>query len=90
MAKRKCPHGKVIVITSLEVAQLGAWGGPGPWGLFVSVFKGGSLQLAEGTKKRMEQLQREAKGCLCNDWGPARCIAGLIRNIIPPADHPPR
>lgn len=90
MVKRNNPNVTPIAIVDMQVAKLGSWEGRGPYGLFVSVFQGGAIQIAQGTKHRMCELQRDAKRKLSKDWGPAQCVAGLIRGCVPPIDRPPR
>lgn len=88
--KRKCPHGKRSTIVGLQVIKLGAWDLSNPYGLFVDVFGGGNIQLAEGTKRRMLELLRDAEKRLRGDWVLAETTATLIRGLIPPVDRPPR
>jgi hypothetical protein len=88
MTKHKCPHGKRIPLLTLQVAKLGAWDGRGPYALFVDLFGGGGLQIAEGTRCRMYQIQRHVLDRLRDDWSAAKHVADLTREIIPAIDRP--
>lgn len=83
MAKRKCPHGKPTTIVSIQVTKLGAWEGKGPWALMIDVFRGGSIGIAQGTKREMETVKRLCLLELENNWNPARSVADVCRSVVP-------
>lgn len=90
MKPKRNPNGKPVTIVEIQVGKLGNWAKPNPYGLFINVFRGGSLQVAEGTKRRMFELQKMCLKALTEHWGPARDVSAILYPKIPDADRPPK
>jgi len=79
----RCPHGRAIPVGTVQVCKLGDWAKRNPYGLMIDVPGGGSIQIAQGSKRQMQHVQRAVLARLRNDWSVAQLVARMVRGLVP-------